>query len=173
MDEFGFCGSRSTLLKSQGTSSSGAWTTSPRHHEKHNEPPALAISSMFPSRSTNSTFQRSWLCVLQSWWILWQSGPNVPEATTRAKVTVHFHTCPHHTSSHFSPSFAAAEPPEWGHLQASSRNQQNLLGLLTINGSCDCPPCAGQCRRSCSCLSMPEKSPVAFPKNKTELGLNK
>lgn len=171
MDEFGFCGSRSTLLKSQGTGSSGVWTNSPCHREKHNELSALAISSMFPSRSTNSVFQRSWLCILQSWWTSWQLGPNVQEATTRAKVTVHFHiSCPHHTSPQFSPSFATAEPPEWGHFQASSRKQQNLL--LTINGWCDCPPCAGQCRHRSSCLSMPEKSPVAFPKNKTELDLN-
>lgn len=169
MDQFGFRGSRSTPLKSQGTGNSGVWTTSPRHHEKHKEPPALAVSSMFPSRSTNPMFQRSWLCILQSWWISWQSGPNVQEATTRARVMVHFHfSCPHHTSSHFSPSFATAQPPQWGHFQASCRNQQNLLRLSTINGSCHCPPCAGQCHRSCSCLSMPEKSPVAFPPKKKQ-----
>lgn len=165
MAEFGFCGSPSTLLKSQGISSSGVWTTSPCHHEKHNEPSALAISSTFPSRSTNSMFQRSWLCILQSWWILWELGPNVQEATTRAMVMVHFHiSCPHHTSSQFSPSFATAEPPQRGNFQASSRNHQNLLGLLFINGSWDCSPRAGQCRCTRSCLSKPEKSPVAFPK---------
>lgn len=65
-------------------------------------------------------------------------GPNIQVETAQAMVTVYFHiSSTHHISYQFSPSFASAEPPEWRHFQACSRNHhhQKSLALVTINVS--------------------------------------